>query len=418
MSLAPGFEAGYALLEKLIDACAFLHDDWTDTEGVGGWGQYTTNPLLLSPPVCITSPLEGFGEHTITHLRALGAFAGEIIQPAWVTNDLAYNLAQDQTAMRLLKRTMQSEGLHISTFYNDPERQIPQLAKALSTADHQVRVYPAQDDFIYAYNKLNFDRFTEGVPTPESALCTTLDELLAFANGPRSYPGLVVKMGHRDIQFIEKPSAVEGMAHHFAFPLRAETAYPLASSPIVHAVRFQGQCYPLFVIDQYVRDWLHWGNGSPAVATAAERQAIIAYTLEIGEQLGGYEGVFGVDYILTEDHEIYAVDINTRFCTSTYPYALLVSNGFNPDHVHTRFRLVPCRLDSLDDLTTDPAFTPLRAGKAHGTFLYCPVSYREFEHPVHYLNYVCVGETQADCLAVEAELLALIERKSAPNRAE
>ncbi|MDZ4769875.1 MAG: hypothetical protein SGJ24_12160 [Chloroflexota bacterium] len=417
MNLRIDFTEGLHLLDRLIDSCAFLHDDWTDREGVGGWGQYTTNPLLLSPPVCVTSPLDGYGERTIDHLRSLGAFAGEIIQPTWLTNDLVHNLSQDATALRLLKRVVRSERLHLSTFYNEPERQVEEIAQTLSTREHTVRVYPSRAAFIDSYDKLHFDRFTQDVPTPESALCTDMQALRAFARSARRYPGLVVKLGHRDLFHLDSADGIAGIAHHLVFPLRVETAYPLAASPIVHAVRLNGKSAPLFVIDQYVRDWLHWGNGSPASGTPSQRAQMIDYTLRIGDALGDYEGVYGVDYILTPEGGVYAVDINARFCTSTYPYALLTANGFDPDQVHTRFRLVQCRVDSLDDLTGDPHFIPLRRGTAHGTFLYGPVSYREHDHAVHYVNYVCVGRTAAECNAIDAGLLALIERVSAPNHA-
>ncbi len=412
MTPPPEFATGRALLRELVSRCAFLHDDWTDAEGAAGWGQYTTNPLLLSPPVCITSPLDGYGEQTIAHLRALGAFGGTIIQPTWTSNNLAHNLRYDPAAFTTLRREVTAHHLHLSTFYNEPERGIEEIARALSSDAHRVRVYPSRLAFLDTYDKLHFDRFTRDVPTPQGALCATWDEIVAFAHSERHYPGLVVKLGHRDLFHLDDASGLAAIREHLTFPLRAETAYPLVASPIVHAVKLDGVCAPLFIIDQYVRDWLHWGNGSPASGTPAQRTAMIAHTLRIGEALEGYEGVYGVDFILTPDDGVYAVDINSRFCTSTYPYALLTGAGYEPDSTHTRFRLVRCRLDSLDDLTTDPAFTALTPDSGRGVFLYCPVSYRQYPHPVCYLNYVVAAPTEAECLALEAELLALIDRRS------
>ncbi|MBL8133265.1 MAG: ATP-grasp domain-containing protein [Anaerolineae bacterium] len=410
---------GLALLDDFIRSCAFLHDDWTDHEGVGGWGQYTTNPLLFSPPVCVTSSLAGYGPRTIDQLRSLGGFQGRIIQPEWRTNNLALNLRSDLPAMAALREQVQAQRLHLSSFYNDPGRGIDAIADSLSSSDHTVQAHPSHSAFMTMYSKLRFSDYVDGVPSPQGATCETLADLKAFArDSARAYPGMVIKLDHRDLFHLDSADDIDGIADQLKYPLRVETEYPLVATPIVNAIRWKGQVAPLFMVDQYIRDWLHWGNGSPASGTAEQRARMIEYTLRIGEQMEGYEGVFGVDFIHTPDGAIYAVDINARFCSSTYPYGLLTRAGIDPDRTHTRYRLVPCRLDSLDDLTTDPEFIGLTAGGGCGIFAYDPVAYFELPHPVHYVNYVCVAPTAAACLALDETMTRIIARHTARHSAD
>ncbi|MBK8026529.1 MAG: hypothetical protein IPK19_35360 [Chloroflexi bacterium] len=402
---------GLELLHDFTQSCAFLHDDWTDHEGVGGWGQYTTNPLLFSPPVCVTATLDGYGEATIDHLRSLGAFNSHIIQPAWRTNNLTHNLLADSTALAALREDVQRERLHLSSFYNDPGRGVDAVAQAISSPDHAVHAFPSHDAFSRLYSKLRFNHFLDGIPAPQWRLCDSLADLKAFAqDSRRPYPGMVIKLDHRDLFHLASADDVDRMADQLHFPLRAETEYPVVATPIVNAIRWKGQVEPLFLVDQYIRDWLHWGNGSPASGTPAQRAAMIDYTCRIGEQLDGFDGVFGVDFIHTPDGDVLAVDINARFCTSSYPYALLVRNGIDPDRVHTRFRLVPCRLDNLDELLLDPEFVALAPGTTYGVFAYDPVAYFELPHPVHYVNYVCVAPTAEACIALDDRVTRILAR--------
>lgn len=411
---------GLALVHDFIQASAFIHDDWTDHEGVGGWGQYSTNPLLFSPPVSVTAPLDGYGERTIEFLRTLGAFGGQIIHPRWATNDLTRNLRADETAMAALKDAVRTKRLNISSFYNDPGRGIEEIAAELSGRDdagrsHTVRAYPPRDAFLHANDKLTIKEFTRGVPTPEGVNCETLEDLYAFGyDESRLFPGIVVKTDHRAIFYVDSPEGISALAPRLTFPLRAETCYPVMASPIINAIRWQGQTAPLFAVDQYILDWHHWGNGSPAAGTPAQRQAMIDYTMQIGDQMGAYEGVFGVDFILTPDEGVYAVDVNARFCSSTYPYLLLANNGIDADESCTRYRLVSCRLNSLDDIVEDSEFVALDAEAGLGVFMYDPVIYTELPPPqVHYFSYVCVAPTVDACTALDERMTRIIERQSA-----
>ncbi|MBC7810317.1 MAG: ATP-grasp domain-containing protein, partial [Burkholderiales bacterium] len=368
--------AAVALMRDYVQSCAFIHDDWIPHLGVPDWGQYDTNPFLVGAEVCVVGRLTGFGGDYIDYLRELKSFPEVVIVPRNLNNNIVVSLLNDEGALAQFRRVVNERRLDISSFYSDELRELPALLEALRSPDHAPLLHPTQHAFHLANTKFSIQKYPveAGVPVPLGMACDTLDDLLAFfrQNQERQAP-IVVKQAHREIDRVMDESDLRHLIPSLTFPVLAERLYEVSSSPIVNMVVWNGQREALFTVNQVLQKMVHWGNEIPADISDDETALMIDYTRRIAEQMGNFVGVFGVDYIVTPDDGIMAVDINPRFCGSTYPFAFLQRLGFDLGAIHARYRLVQCNVPTLSTVLNHPEFVPLSADRPYGIFLYDPV---------------------------------------------
>jgi hypothetical protein len=158
-----------------------------------------------------------------------------------------------------------------------------------------------------------------------------------------------------------------------------------------------------------LHNWIHYGNAIPSAAPRNLASTLLEYTARIGDEIPDLQGVCGVDYIITHDDELYAVDINPRFCSGTYPQHLLQRIGISLDEIYARYRLAHCNVDSLSTILCDPAFVPLTPGIADGIFIYDPVVY-DTEKPVNYFSFVAVAPSRERLVQLEQVIEQIVEK--------
>jgi hypothetical protein len=315
-------------------------------------------------------------------------------------------------ALACVRSLVAERMLDLSVFYHDDERGIDSLVDALVTPDHVPTVFPTKTSFDAANRKIDGMRYARkaGVPTPESAVCHDLNEVLAFYHDPtRSHRGVFIKSDHRRLVRALTDSEIKAAAPEFSYPLLVETLYDVVLSPSVNMVLWQGERSSFAVTDQILHHWIHYGNAIPSVAARNLSDKIIEYSGRIGDAIPDLQGVFGVDYIITPDHELYAVDINPRFCSGTYPQHFLQRMGISLDNVFACYRLVHCNVDSLSTVLSDPEFVPLTIGAPDGILIYDPVVY-ETEKPVNYFSFVAVAETKERVTELEQVMERMVEK--------
>ncbi len=400
-------------LDDYIASCAFLHDDWDPHGGKGDWGQYDTLPFLLGAPVCIAGTLRGFGQPYIDYLRSLGAFPERLITPEPRSTDLTANLLADEAALAELRGLMAERRLDLSLFYSTPDRFAGELIEALSSHGHRPRALPHADAFTRVNRKLSSHDYFEqaGIPSPEYALCESPDAVRAFFAAPRRYPEIIIKADHRHFSRLGPDDL--GRLDSFRYPLIAETCYQTRYSPSVNCLVFDGSIQTLFTTRQHITGLTHWGNDSAASLPEAIAGQAAADAHKLAAVLPPLNGVLGVDYILTVEGELLAVDINPRFCSPTYPFYLLMRLGFDLKHVHARYRLVKCPARDLSQVLADPDFAPLQPGHLPGMFVYGPVVYDDPRRPVAYFSTLLAADSPDGLAAVERRMQALIGRLSA-----
>jgi hypothetical protein len=403
------------LLDQFVRSCLFIHDDWIPAAGRADWGAYDTNPFLLGAQVCVVTTLDGFGEDYLDYLKSLNSLPEHIIIPKRCGDNLTLNLLEDEEALSCLRELVFERQLDISVFYHDNERGLDRLAGALSTPDHSPMIYPIKTSFDRVNRKIDGLKYVSeaGVPTPEHAICASIDDVLAFYHDRnRSYPGVVIKTDHRKFVRAITEAQIRQAAAQFTYPLLVETLYDVRVSPSLNMVQWQGEQSSFAVTDQILNHWTHYGNAIPSEVSPEMVRRMRDYTARIGDAIPDLQGVYGVDYIVTEGDELYAVDINPRFCSGTYPQQFLCRMGISLYESYTRYRLVQCSIDSLSTILCDPDFAPLTLGATEGIFIYDPVVY-ETEKPVNYFSYVAVAQTR-ERMAMLEETLDAILAKHAP----
>jgi len=408
----PDVAPGRSLMDNFVRSCAFIHDDWLPEGGLPDWGQYFNNPFILGAEVCVSGNLSGFGEPYIEYLRSLDSFPKHVIVPHMQSNDLVSSLLDDAEALAELKALVADKQLDISAFYNRVGGGLDRLQQILTSDEHTPAIYPPQQPFLDANKKLALSRHATaaGVPYPEFAACESLEDVKHFFS-QHAESGIILKQNHRNILRIKSVSAVDEAADNLHFPLLAEAEYPFTLTPIVNMIMWQGQAEPLFTINQLINEhWHHRGNETLKNLPATQEYVMIQYTRRIAEQMDGFIGPIGLDYIITPDDKILLVDINPRFCSSTYPFYFLERMGYDLREVYSRFRLVQCSLNTLTELFSDPDFVPLQPPTADGIFMYDPVIYDHTEKPVNYFCHVLVAETPDRLDALDSVVDRLIAK--------
>ena len=315
-------------LNDFISSCVFVHDDTDASQGVD-WDQHGTNPFLLGANICVVSSLEGFGDIYLNYLYDLGALANSIIVPKDDGKSLVENLLADQQTFHRLKRMIDIDKLDVSFFYTDKCH--AKLGIALFGDRDQSRIHPSKDAFLQANDKVQMRRTLKdtGIPIPEGIICDSTEDLLYFYNQIENrFPRILVKKYHWDtLSFSSRDDIFKSMGT-LKFPVIAEVAYPIKCSPVSHNLAWKDKVSHLFIVMQKVKGMKHAGNTVPTNIPTHLCDRIKDYSAQIIAQVRGFSGVFGVDFVITLDDQVIAVDINPRFNSSTYPFYFLQKMDF------------------------------------------------------------------------------------------
>ncbi len=396
------------IFDDFIRSCVFIHDDYGEDE----IDHYGTNPFLIGADVCVVDTLRGFGETYLRYLDNLGALPETIIEPIYRRPSLLGNLLDDDVALEVLRCIMRERKLDISSFYSDKDFEL--LIACLSNNSYTPRVYPPKEPFVIANDKIKMRILLSqaGIPMPYGIICTSLDELRRFHwHCSRRHRYTLVKREHRHMCIISNDDDIDKFAEFLDFPVIAEVGCEVRCSPVSNCIVWRGANQHLFTFDQMIKDWKHTGNRNPCSASPDEILRIEDYTRAIVDLVPGYEGVFGVDYIVTLENKVLAVDVNGRFNSCTYPFYFLKRLGVPLDRIHAVYRVVDCTIGQLSDVFEDDAFFPFRAEQMEGMFLFNPVF--DFERELVYrFSYLCVAHNPVDISNLEDCLLDIIKRQS------
>jgi hypothetical protein len=379
---------GHRLLRELMDRAVCLHDDWNHILGEGDWDQFDTNPMLLGAKRCVMHELLGFGDSYLEYLNELDCCPDEIISPVRRSKSVSHDLLADDLALARVKAALAVSGSCLSTYYSYENMNL-QAILALPGG------FAACVPPIEVFNKIisrvgSHDVFRKaGVPTPLGEVCRDRQDVVSFFAAARraGYRSIIVKEHHRKMIAIDDDLGLQTAVDDLQYPVVAEVIHEVCSSPVVQSIRIADRTEGLFALKQRISRFHFDGNESPHALGSGQVATMWRYNRQIADALPGYQGVFGVDYVVTPEHQIYAVDLNPRFNSSTYPYFFLERMGLDVNSCYSRYGFIEsCHLPKTRS----------------GVFIYNPVFSSELGK-VRKWSYIVV--------AGDAESLAILQLK-------
>ena len=302
-----------SLFEDFISSCAFIHDDSIGSRPQvvdSDWDLHGTKPFLLGSQVCVARSLEGFGNYYLEYLDSLDSLPKVLIIPRHQEHSLLFSLLNDDLALNQLKTVVLEKKLDISTYYSNSMNVA--LISKLTTQDFSPSNHPPVTGFSLANDKIRIHTLLRDarIPTPLGTVCSCLQDLRHFYNQVRQRCSkILVKKGHWDTLVINNRDDIERFAESIEFPVLSEIAYPVKLSPVCHNLVWKGTVCHLFTLLQVIQDF-HWkGNKILSDLPPDIDKQIKDYSYLIIEQISQYSGVFGIDFIITPDDELYVVDI-------------------------------------------------------------------------------------------------------------
>lgn len=411
---------GVKLLENFVQSCIFIHDDLLDELRTGKgehiWDQYSTHPFFIGAEVCVIDTLKGFGDLYLNYLNDMGCLPKTLIIPKYQHPSLLENILHDQAALNKLIKVVRKKHLHVSSFYSDKGKKYETLLAYLSDGTYIPYLFPSKHSFEFANDKVVArELFTAaGIPVPDGTICSSLSELYDFYKYCKNLDNpMLIKKFHWQTQFVCNEKDIESIADDLQFPVIAERVYKVQSSPVSHNIAWKGEIGHLFLINQIIEDWKHFGNSLPTSISNALLSRISRYALDFMSVLPEYIGVLGVDYIITPQEEIMAIDLNPRFNASTYPFYFLQRMGLNLDSVWARYRSVSATVPNLSIIFQDEDFTPFNKKEEKGVVLIGPTFNFEKELVVRFF-YLAVAKSRADLESLELSLLRAIAKNRVP----
>jgi hypothetical protein len=194
------------------------------------------------------------------------------------------------------------------------------------------------------------------------------------------------------------------------YPIVAEVIHEVDSSPVVQSIRIADQTEELFVLKQRITDFHFDGNESPHALGAEQIETMWRYNRQLADSLPDYQGVFGVDYVVTPERKIYAVDFNPRFNSSTYPYFFLERMGLDVGRCHSRYGFIEnCHLPDLSRLVAFNGFPRFDPKTGAGVFVYNPVFSSEL-NTVRKWSYIAVASDASSLARLILEFRACLLR--------
>ncbi len=182
--------------------------------------------------------------------------------------------------------------------------------------------------------------FSEIVPIAEYRICYSFEELLKVTKELRREweEGIFVSLeysaggSHSTIAYNQKE-----LIQHFK---GMDTTYLIAryipheyDPTVLGVVGNKDHVYIAGVADQLIVDGHKFtGSTYPSILPKDVIEKLGNYTREIGKRLGemGYRGIFGCDYIVDEDMNIYFVEVNARKQGTTLEFCCTLENCLPP----------------------------------------------------------------------------------------
>ena len=401
-----------------VSCHAFVHDDFQPDligeDGVHDWDQFGSNALLIGADVCVVDSLVGFGDAYLSYLAELGCVASEMIVPTPTGPSMLENLLDDVSAMGKFSSIVTSRGLDVSPFYADSSKPFGRLLGCLGLSGHQSKLDPNQDLFIYANSKANarviFRR--AGVEVPFGRFCTSQDDLREFSRSMFARgASVVLKRAHWQAQHVSSPGELDAL-DHTQLPVVAEMVYRVKASPVVQLLRWNDRVYPLGIMAQHIVDFRHRGNDLPSGIGEDMERTLWRMAERIAGEIGDYLGVLGIDFIITPDGRVLAVDLNPRFNSSTYPLAFLARSGVDFKRVHAKVRWVHARLRDLSQLFSNPTWSPFDRSSAEGVLPFGPVTGPSRERVIRFM-YMAVASTYDGMARLERDFQKAVAQEQA-----
>lgn len=367
-------------LKEFVDSCLFIHDDVEpDLRNENGdfiYDQFGSNPFFLGAQSCVVDTLDGFGEQYLGYLDEINCLPKNLIIPKRQVDSLLVNLLEDSNALDQARNIISDGRLNLSGFYVDETKDFNKLIELTSTAAHIPKLYPSQASYSVANNKVIAWQMMDkkGVLKPEGRLCFSEEDLLDYAEfNLKKNQSILLKKHHWQNHFVDNESALAKSLKKLSYPVIAERLYATNLSIVSHYIKINGNIYPLFILRQNIKNWKHYGNDLPAQLPRDVVEKIHRISGEIIELFPDFEGVFAVDYIVTDQNELLPVDLNPRFNTSTYPAYFLSRFNIPLNEVYAAMRFSYVPVVNLSSIFLDKKFVPFSPQRGEGVLLMTPV---------------------------------------------
>jgi hypothetical protein len=340
-------EFGLELLQEFIDTHVFIHDDvlphWADDAD-----EYARHPLALSPPAVVVDRLAGIGPRYLATLQSHGLAGGTVIEALGPSASTLENLLGNEPAMVALASAI-AAGHDISLFYADRIPLIEELLASLSSRGVGAVVHPDPASFVEYNDKIRAHALMSslGLPVPRAEVLEGRADVAALLR--HSPAGVFVKPSHHETSFVTA-STLHTVPVRMAPTLVEVAVTDVVASPVTNWIRWGGQTATIGIAEQLLHGPAFAGNfydGSSFDKTGG-RLRDIASTL--GADLQSHVGPAGFDSVLTSNGDLYVVDLNLRFNSSTYMFYLIGKLGLADSLV--KYVEVACDLESLDELPT------------------------------------------------------------------
>jgi len=226
------------------------------------------------------------------------------------------------------------EQLYIYLYESLPEMTLDELP-GVSILGPDKRTAARLNSKIY-----QFRRFRSLLPMPEGRLCNGWQELQRATNRlwDRWTDGIFITEEYSaaggNSQVANSPEEIDERfkASHQTFVI--SRYMPHAYDPTVLAVvAGEGDVFVAGVADQRIEGGTRFtGSTFPSVLGEAIRHRLGDYTRRVGRELAreGYRGIFGCDFIVTDDGDIFFLEVNARKQGTTMEFCCTLEQSLPP----------------------------------------------------------------------------------------
>src|SRR5262249_18050727 len=145
----------------------------------------------------------------------------------------------------------------------------------------------------------------------------------AYHASLEGFSQIILKPGHRNLVVLESKHPLGKNHLSVSYPVIAEAVYDVQISPVSQAIRWKEETAYLFTLAQKIANFHFIGNTTLPREWISLEPKCIELLEKVYALFPEHTGVFGVDFILTNENELLVVDVNPRFNSSTYPFYFL-----------------------------------------------------------------------------------------------
>ena len=401
-----------SLFSDFVNSCIFIHDDSGD--GIE-YEQYGSNALLLNPKVCVVDTLKGYGECYWKYMYHLGITCSEIIEPVHQGNSILNNLLNDLLAIAKLKHIINNNNIkNISCFFAHDE--FDELVALLFNESRNDFLHPNRSIWQKVNSKIFMRKLADElqVPIADGVIANNAWEVKQYVEKNISHSDIIVfkdpyRGGGKGICKALK-STYSQIYHDLKYPIVVEKYIDHYASPVSHWLVWNSTCDHLFTIDQIIDEFQHKGNLHPSVASKLALSKIKEYSLLIVKRLAEYSGVIGFDYVVDGNEDVYLVDMNGRFNSSTYPFYFTMYNNENDHDNIIKYGSIDNRCKNLSQILSNTCYNLYSYNCNYGIFLFHPVY--DFENClVSRFSYLYVATNALDANKYDQIVLELKHHK-------